>query len=90
MGLLTCIVIFSAEPQNTIRTRIFFRAEKNGVLFLRLVELWIINFRSETAKLESLKNWPPRSGGACGGLTAAFGSDLNPAEQRVVRRPPHL
>ena len=31
--------------------RIFFRAEKNGVFFLRRVELWIINFRSETAKL---------------------------------------
>ena len=29
----------------------FFRAEKNGVFFLRRVELWIIDFRSETAEL---------------------------------------
>jgi len=36
------------------------------VLFLRRVELWIINFRSETAKLALLKKFAA-SGGACGG-----------------------
>ena len=54
------------------------------MLFLRLVELWIINFRSETAKLALPQKLAASAGGACGGLTAAFGSDLNPAEQRVV------
>ena len=59
------------------------------MLFLRLVEVWIINFRSETAKL-ALPQKLAASGGACGGLTSAFGSDLNPAEQRVARMLPHL
>ena len=89
MGLLTYFVILSIESQNTIRTRIFYRAEKNGVFFLRRVELWIIDFRSETAEL-ALPEKFAASGGACGGLTTACGSNLNPAEQRVVRRLPHL
>ena len=53
------------------------------MFFLRRVELWIINFRSETAKL-ALVEKKATSSGTCGGLTAAYGSDLNPAEQRVV------
>ena len=57
--------------------------EKNGVLFLRRVALWIINFCSETAKL-ALPEKYAASGGACGGLTAAYSSNLNPAEQRVA------
>ena len=53
------------------------------MFFLRRVELWIIDFRSETAEL-ALPEKFAASGGACGGLTAACGSNLNPAEQRVV------
>ena len=59
------------------------------MFFLRRVELWIIDFRSETAEL-ALPEKFAASGGACGGLTAAYGSNLNPAEQRVVTMLPHL
>ena len=53
------------------------------MFFLRRVELWIIDFRSETAEL-ALPEKFAASGGACGGLTTACGSNLKPAEQRVV------
>ena len=53
------------------------------MFFLRRVELWIIDFRSETAEL-ALPEKFAASGGACGELTTACGSNLNPAEQRVV------
>ena len=53
------------------------------MFFLRRVELWIIDFRSETAEL-ALPEKFAASGGACGGLTTACDSNLNPAEQRVV------
>ena len=53
------------------------------MFFLRRVELWIIDFRSGTAEL-ALPEKFAASGGACGGLTTACGSNLNPAEQRVV------
>ena len=53
------------------------------MLFLRRVQLWIIDFRSETAELAFPEKFAA-SGGACGGLTTACGSNLNPAEQRVA------
>ena len=53
------------------------------MFFLRRVELWIIDFRSETAEL-ALPEKFAASGGAFGWLTTACGSNLNPAEQRVV------
>ena len=59
------------------------------MFFLRRVELWIIDFRSETAEL-ALPEKFVASSSACGGLPAAFGSDLNPAEQRVATMVPHL
>ena len=59
------------------------------MFFLRRVELWIINFRSETATL-ALVEKKAASSGACGELTAAYSSDLNPAEQRVATMVPHL